>query len=153
MSTSATIDDDALEATSDLLLEICNLVRHLNTHGDDNPLVHAPHTAEAVTVDEWSHPYPRQLAAYPAVVSRRNKIWPPVARIEVVAVEAGRVAVGREQRGVCEDLAEFGVGGRNRHPQHRGIDDHFARGAVHAAAWLLGREPGLYPIEQVLGLD
>jgi 4-hydroxy-tetrahydrodipicolinate reductase len=31
--------------------------------------------------------------------------------------------------------------------------DHFARGAVRAAAWLVGREPGLYPIERVLGLD
>lgn len=31
--------------------------------------------------------------------------------------------------------------------------DHFARGAVRAAAWLLGRPPGLYPIEQVLGLE
>jgi len=30
--------------------------------------------------------------------------------------------------------------------------DHFARGAVRAAAWLIGREPGLYPIEQVFGL-
>lgn len=31
--------------------------------------------------------------------------------------------------------------------------DHFARGAVRAAAWLLGRPPGLYRMEQVLGLD
>lgn len=31
--------------------------------------------------------------------------------------------------------------------------EHFARGAVLAAAWLVGREPGLYPIEQVFGLD
>jgi 4-hydroxy-tetrahydrodipicolinate reductase len=31
--------------------------------------------------------------------------------------------------------------------------EHFARGAVRAAAWLAGREPGLYRIEQVLGLD
>jgi 4-hydroxy-tetrahydrodipicolinate reductase len=30
---------------------------------------------------------------------------------------------------------------------------HFAAGAVRAAAWLVGREPGLYRIEQVLGLD
>ena len=30
---------------------------------------------------------------------------------------------------------------------------HFARGAVRAAAWLAGRGPGLYRIEQVLGLD
>jgi len=31
--------------------------------------------------------------------------------------------------------------------------DHFARGAVKAAAWLVDRNAGLYPIEQVLGLD
>jgi 4-hydroxy-tetrahydrodipicolinate reductase len=30
--------------------------------------------------------------------------------------------------------------------------EHFARGAVRAAAWLAGREPGLYRIEEVLGL-
>ena len=30
--------------------------------------------------------------------------------------------------------------------------DHFARGAVRAAAWLVGREPGLYRIEEMLGL-
>jgi len=31
--------------------------------------------------------------------------------------------------------------------------DHFARGAVRAAAWLRGRPPGQYHIEEVLGLD
>jgi 4-hydroxy-tetrahydrodipicolinate reductase len=31
--------------------------------------------------------------------------------------------------------------------------DHFARGAVRAAAWILGREPGFYDMEQVLGLS
>lgn len=31
--------------------------------------------------------------------------------------------------------------------------DHFARGAVRAAAWLVGRPPGLYRIEQALGLE
>ena len=31
--------------------------------------------------------------------------------------------------------------------------DHFARGAVRAALWLLGRPPGLYRIEEALGLD
>jgi len=30
--------------------------------------------------------------------------------------------------------------------------DHFARGALRAAAWALGRPPGLYDMEQVLGL-
>jgi len=30
--------------------------------------------------------------------------------------------------------------------------DHFARGAVRAAAWLAKRDPGVFTIEQVLGL-
>lgn len=30
--------------------------------------------------------------------------------------------------------------------------EHFAAGAVRAAQWLLGRDPGLYPIARVLGL-
>ena len=40
---------------------------------DDNPLVHAPHTAEDVTRDDWTHAYPRELAAFPvAVVAARG---------------------------------------------------------------------------------
>jgi 4-hydroxy-tetrahydrodipicolinate reductase len=31
--------------------------------------------------------------------------------------------------------------------------DHFARGAVRAAIWILGREPGFYDMEQVLGFS
>jgi 4-hydroxy-tetrahydrodipicolinate reductase len=31
--------------------------------------------------------------------------------------------------------------------------DHFARGAVRAAVWILGRQPGFYDMEQVLGLS
>jgi 4-hydroxy-tetrahydrodipicolinate reductase len=31
--------------------------------------------------------------------------------------------------------------------------DHFARGAVRAAEWLAGRDPGLYPVERVFGLE
>jgi len=30
--------------------------------------------------------------------------------------------------------------------------EHFAQGAVRAAGWLIGREPGLYPVEQVFDL-
>ncbi|BCJ49235.1 glycine dehydrogenase (decarboxylating) [Actinoplanes sp. NBRC 14428] len=49
---------------------------------DDNPLRHAPHTAAAVTADEWSHAYPRSLAGFPAGVDRTSKYWPPVRRID-----------------------------------------------------------------------
>jgi len=49
---------------------------------DDNPLVNAPHTAEMVTADEWPHPYPRSLAAYPSGVGPTGKYWAPVRRID-----------------------------------------------------------------------
>ncbi len=49
---------------------------------DDNPLVGAPHTAEDVASDEWTHPYPRELAAYPVDGARIDKYWPPVGRID-----------------------------------------------------------------------
>jgi glycine dehydrogenase len=49
---------------------------------DDNPLHHAPHTAAAVTADEWTHAYPRSLAGFPAGVDRTSKYWPPVRRID-----------------------------------------------------------------------
>ncbi|MBA2891055.1 glycine dehydrogenase [Nonomuraea soli] len=48
----------------------------------DNPLRNAPHTAEAVTSDEWSHPYTRSEAAYPVHSLRDGKYWVPVRRID-----------------------------------------------------------------------
>ena len=48
----------------------------------DSPLRQAPHTAAAVTADEWTHPYPRSLAAYPVPGLRAEKYWPPVRRID-----------------------------------------------------------------------
>ena len=48
----------------------------------DNPLKRAPHTARAVTADEWTRKYSRERAAYPAPWLRDFKFWPAVARIE-----------------------------------------------------------------------
>ncbi len=48
----------------------------------DNPLVNAPHTAEAVVASSWEHPYPRELAVYPVHTLVRTKYWPPVRRID-----------------------------------------------------------------------
>ena len=47
----------------------------------DNPLRGAPHTAASLTAD-WTHPYPRELAAFPPGVDRASKVWPPVRRID-----------------------------------------------------------------------
>jgi glycine dehydrogenase (decarboxylating) len=49
---------------------------------DDNPLKHAPHTARAVTADDWPHAYPRSQAAWPAPWLADQKYWPPVGRID-----------------------------------------------------------------------
>ncbi|KAA9110229.1 aminomethyl-transferring glycine dehydrogenase [Microbacterium rhizomatis] len=49
---------------------------------DDNPLVNAPHTAQAVIEGEWQHPYSREVAVYPVHTLVRTKYWPPVRRID-----------------------------------------------------------------------
>jgi glycine dehydrogenase len=48
----------------------------------DNVLKNAPHTAEEVAADAWTHPYSREQAAYPLPYLRASKFWPPVARID-----------------------------------------------------------------------
>ncbi len=51
---------------------------------EDNPLKHAPHTATAVAGSEWTHAYPRELAAFPLPSLKLQKYWPPVARVDNV---------------------------------------------------------------------
>ncbi|WP_033792103.1 aminomethyl-transferring glycine dehydrogenase [Pantoea septica] len=48
---------------------------------DDNPLVNAPHTQVEI-IGEWSHPYSRELAVFPA--GSDNKYWPTVKRLDDV---------------------------------------------------------------------
>ena len=57
----------------------------------DNPLHNAPHTLAECTSEEWHHPYPRALAAFPmgharglAATGAQDKYWPAVARIDNV---------------------------------------------------------------------
>ncbi|MGB0646034.1 MAG: aminomethyl-transferring glycine dehydrogenase [Bradymonadia bacterium] len=49
---------------------------------DDNPLRNAPHTARQVAASEWSHPYTREEAVYPANWLKQSKYWPPVRRVD-----------------------------------------------------------------------
>lgn len=51
---------------------------------EDNPLKHAPHTATAVSASQWTHAYPRELAAFPLPSLKQQKYWPPVARVDNV---------------------------------------------------------------------
>lgn len=51
---------------------------------DDNPLKNAPHTSQRVVSDNWSHPYSRETAAFPAKWIREYKYWPSVGRVDNV---------------------------------------------------------------------
>jgi glycine dehydrogenase len=48
---------------------------------EDSPLRNAPHTA-ATLVEDWTHPYSRETAVFPAPGVRSRKYWPPVRRID-----------------------------------------------------------------------
>jgi glycine dehydrogenase len=50
----------------------------------NNPLKHAPHTANVCCADEWPHPYSRDLAAFPDRFTRASKFWPAVGRVDNV---------------------------------------------------------------------
>src|ERR1700730_17075025 len=55
---------------------------------------------------------------------------------------------------VGEHTVTFAVGGERVEITHRATDRvTFAHGALRAAAWLPGRPPGLYAMDEVLGLD
>ncbi len=49
---------------------------------DDNVLKNAPHTAQHVTSNDWSHHYSREEAAYPAEWTKDGKFWPAVGRVD-----------------------------------------------------------------------
>jgi glycine cleavage system P protein (glycine dehydrogenase) len=76
---------DELDRFCDALIAIRKEIQEIvDGHADpaDNVLKNAPHTAEEVTADNWTHPYSRQQAAYPLSYLRGHKVWPAVARID-----------------------------------------------------------------------
>ena len=70
---------------------------------DDNPLHNAPHTAQDLMADEWTHPYSRSLAAYPAGVDIASKYWAPVSRVDNVHGDRNLVCT-------CPPIEEMAVG-------------------------------------------
>jgi glycine dehydrogenase len=51
---------------------------------DDNPLKHAPHTADTCVATAWQRPYSREVAAFPLPSLLLRKYWPPVGRVDNV---------------------------------------------------------------------
>jgi glycine dehydrogenase len=76
---------DELDRFCDALISIRKEIQDIidgTADAVDNVLKNAPHTAEEVTADSWTHPYSREQAAYPLAYLRGHKVWPAVARID-----------------------------------------------------------------------
>ncbi|KGM09922.1 aminomethyl-transferring glycine dehydrogenase [Cellulomonas bogoriensis] len=65
-----------------------------------SPLRGAPHTAAAVTDEEWTAPYSRQTAVFPVPGLRHDKYWPPVRRIDQAAGDRNLVCA-------CPPIEEY----------------------------------------------
>ena len=51
---------------------------------DNNPLVHAPHTAASLMGSEWNRPYSRETGGFPLASLKHAKYWPPIGRVDNV---------------------------------------------------------------------
>jgi glycine dehydrogenase len=51
----------------------------------NNVLKNAPHTVELLMKPDWTLPYSREKAVFPASWTKAHKFWPPVGRIDNVA--------------------------------------------------------------------
>jgi len=74
-----------LDRFIDAMISIYNeieAVKNGKSDAKDNALKNAPHTAEVIAADNWSHAYSRTSAAFPLKWTADNKFWPAVGRID-----------------------------------------------------------------------
>ncbi len=67
---------------------------------DDNPLVNAPHTAAMLLSDDWSHPYPPSMGAFPTQDLEAKGYFPPVGRVDGAAGDRHLICT-------CPPISEF----------------------------------------------
>jgi len=78
---------DELDRFCDAMIQIRREIQAVEdgkAKADDNPLKHAPHTAQMIASDSWSHAYSRNEAAFALPWLATHKYWPPVARVDNV---------------------------------------------------------------------
>ena len=105
---------------SDAMIEIREEIRAVEAGSldrEDNPLKHAPHTATMVMASEWTHAYPRELAAFPLPSLKLQKYWPPVRRIDGAYGDRSR-----EDAAVAFDTYDvvFSAADHHRYASHGG---------------------------------
>lgn len=77
-------DKGELDRFCEALISIYEEIKAIEIGGldkIDNPLKNSPHTQQVITVDEWTHKYTRQQAAFPLAYVTKNKFWPSIGRI------------------------------------------------------------------------
>ena len=101
-------DLDELERFCEAMIQIRQEIGRIETGdwpADDNPLIHAPHTAAVVTADSWTRCYSRTEAAYPLPWVRQGKFWPAVGRIDNAFGDRNLVCACPTVEELAEDLA------------------------------------------------
>ena len=76
-----------LDRFIDAMVSIRDEIRQIENGAwpqDNNPLKHAPHTAESLLVSQWNRPYSREIAAFPIASLKKVKYWPGVGRVDNV---------------------------------------------------------------------
>ena len=73
--------DRFCEALIQIRKEIEDIRTGVRTAGD-NPLHHAPHTADVLISNDWDRSYSREEAAYPLPWVIERKFWPSVSRVD-----------------------------------------------------------------------
>jgi len=76
-----------LDRFCDAMIAIRNEIREVETGRfaiTDSPLRHAPHTVHDLADEEWNRQYTRAEGVFPNGVSRTDKYWCPVSRIDNV---------------------------------------------------------------------
>lgn len=76
-----------MDRLCDSLLSIRQEIRDIEEGRMDktnNPLKNAPHTQQVLLQEEWTRPYSRAIAAFPAPWQKNTKFWPTCGRVDDV---------------------------------------------------------------------
>ncbi|KAL3682194.1 hypothetical protein R1sor_000216 [Riccia sorocarpa] len=96
-----------LDRFCDALISIREEIRAIEEGRADperNVLKGAPHPASVVLADEWTRPYSREVAAFPAPWVKASKFWPTTARVDNVYGDRHLICTLQQENGV-EDVA------------------------------------------------
>jgi len=94
---------EELDRFADAMISIREEIRAIEegvADREDNVLKMAPHTAAEATSTEWTHPYSREAACYPAADLRLRKFWSSVARVDNAYGDRNLVCT-------CPPISEF----------------------------------------------